>query len=210
MKSGTWDRTLFEPMPRLRGRTLGLVALGRIGRAIARRAGGFGLRTIAYDPYVDPVLAGTVGVELVSLDRVFSESDIVSCVAPSTPETRGMLGEREFGLLKHGAIFTNTSRGAVVDEGALLWAIDSGRLLAAGLDVTSPEPPDPANPLLQRPNVLVTPHAAGYSDQVVDDLQRLAVEEIVNVFRGGMPTEIAWANRALMPDGGRIAAARSA
>src|SRR5207253_1102373 len=83
--------------------------------------------------------------------------------------------------VEDGAIFTNTSRGAIVDETDLLWAIDSGRLAAVGLDVMSPEPPDPANPLLQRPNVLVTPHAAGFSDQVVDDLQRLAVEEIVTV-----------------------------
>jgi D-3-phosphoglycerate dehydrogenase len=110
--------------------------------------------------------------------------------------------------MKHGAIFTNTSRGAVVEEADLLWAIDSGRLAAAGLDVLAQEPADPANPLLDRPNVLVTPHAAGYSDQVVDDLQRLAVEEIVRVFRGGFPSEAAWANRALMPDGGRIAASR--
>jgi D-3-phosphoglycerate dehydrogenase len=210
VKGGTWDRTLFEPMMRLRGRTLGLVALGRIGRAIARRAAPFGLRVIAYDPYVDPALAREVGAELVSLARVFSESDIVSNVAPSTPETRGMLGERQFGLLRHGAIFTSTSRGAVVDEPSLLWAIDSGRLAAVGLDVFSPEPPDPSNPLLARPNVLATPHAAGYSDAVVDDLQRLAVEEIVTVFRGGLPTEIAWANHALMPDGGRIEAARRA
>ena len=208
VKGGTWDRTLFEPMPRLRGRTLGLVAFGRIGRAIARRASAFGLRVVAYDPYVDQSLANELGVELVSLDRVFAESDIVCNVAPSTAETRGMVSERQFGAMKHGAIFTSTSRGAVVDEGALLWAIDSGRILAAGLDVTSPEPPDPSNPLLHRPNVLVTPHAAGYSDQVVDDLQRLAVEEIVTVFRGGLPTEIAWANRAMMPDGGRIGAAR--
>jgi D-3-phosphoglycerate dehydrogenase len=208
VKGGTWDRTIFEPIPRLRGRTLGLVALGRIGRAVARRAAGFGLRTIAYDPYVDPGLAASVDVELVSLDRVFAESDIVSCVAPSTSETRGMLGERQFGLMKPGAIFTNTSRGAVVDEADLLWAIDSGRLAAAGLDVLAQEPADPGHPLLNRPNVLVTPHAAGYSDQVVDDLQRLAVEEIIRVFRGGLPTEAAWANRALMPDGGRIAAQR--
>lgn len=207
--TGVWDRSLFEPIPRLRGRTLGLIAFGRIGRAVARRANAFGLRVIAYDPYVDPALAADLGVELVSLDRVFEESDIVSNVAPSTPETRGMLGEHQFGRLKHGAIFTNTSRGAVVDEAALLWAIDSGRLSAAGLDVLAQEPPDPANPLLHRANVLVTPHAAGYSDQVVDDLQRLAVEEIVRVFTGGLPTEIAWANHALMPDGGRIEAARA-
>src|SRR5438105_8345684 len=92
VKDGTWDRTLFEPMPRLRGKTLGLVALGRIGRAVARRATAFGMRTIAYDPYVDPALADAVGVELVSLDRVFRESDIVSNVAPATDETRGMVG----------------------------------------------------------------------------------------------------------------------
>jgi D-3-phosphoglycerate dehydrogenase len=210
VKGGAWDRTLLEPMMRLRGRTLGLVALGRIGRAIARRAAAFGLRTIAYDPYVDPALAREVGTELVSLDRVFAESDIVSNVAPNTAETRGMLGEHQFGLLKSGAIFTSTSRGAVVDEAALLWAIDSGRLAAAGLDVFGQEPPDRSNPLLQRANVLVTPHAAGYSDAVVDDLQRLAVEEITRVFEGGWPSEIAWANRSLMPDGGRIAAARTA
>lgn len=208
VKGGTWDRTIFEPIPRLRGKTLGLVALGRIGRAVARRATSFGMRVIAYDPYVDPDLAAQVGVELVSLDRVFAESDVVSCVAPSTSETRGMLGERQFGLMKPGTIFTNTSRGAVVDEADLLWAIDSGRLAAAGLDVLVREPADPSNPLLDRPNVLVTPHAAGYSDEVVEDLQRLAVEEIERVFTGGMPSESSWANRALMPDGGRIAAHR--
>src|SRR2546423_8111811 len=100
VKDGTWDRTLFEPMPRLRGRTHGLVALGRIGRAVARRATAFGMRVIAYDPYVDPALADALGVEVVGLDRVFAESDIVSCVAPLTAETRGMLGERQFGALK--------------------------------------------------------------------------------------------------------------
>jgi len=209
VQGGTWDRTTFEPMMRLRGKTLGLVACGRIGRAIARRAAAFGMRVIAYDPYVDPALVEPLGVELVSLDRVFAESDIVSCVAPLTPETRGMLGERQFGAMKKDAIFTNTSRGAIVDEADLLWAIDSGRLAAAGLDVLAQEPPDMANPLLHRPNVLVTPHTAGFSDSVVDDLQRLAVEEILTVFRGGLPSEIAWANRSLMPDGGRIGAARA-
>src|SRR6185369_2761958 len=133
---------------------LGLVAFGRIDRTIARRASAFGLRVIAYDPYVDPALADALGVELVSLERVFAEADIVSNVAPSTSETRGMIGERQFGAMKAGAIFTSTSRGTIVDEAALLWAIDSGRLLAAGLDVMSPEPPDPSNSLLQRPNVL--------------------------------------------------------
>jgi D-3-phosphoglycerate dehydrogenase len=206
---GAWDRTLFEPMPRLRGRTLGLVAFGRIGRAVARRAAPFGLRVIAFDPYVDAKLAADLAVELVSLDRVFAESDIVSCVAPLTSETRGMLAEREFGSMKPGAIFTNTSRGAIVDEADLLWAIDSGRLAAAALDVLAQEPPDPANPLLHRPNVLVTPHAAGYSDQVVDDLQRLAVEEILAVFRGGLPTEIAWANHTMLGGDGRVETARS-
>lgn len=121
-----------------------------------------------------------------------------------------MLGERQFSRLKPGAIFTNTSRGAVVDEQDLLWAIDSGRLAAAGLDVLATEPADPSNPLLHRSNVLVTPHAAGFSDSVVDDLQRLAVEEILRVFAGGLPTEMAWANRPMMPDGGRIEARRRA
>ena len=94
----------------------------------------------------------------------------------------------------------------MIDEAALLRAIDSGRIRSAGLDVLAREPADPANPLLHRANVLVTPHAAGYSDGVVPDLQRLAVEEILRVFDGGVPTEIAWANRAMLADGGRLAA----
>src|SRR5438105_13119346 len=139
VKDGTWDRTLFEPMPRLRGRTHGLVALGRIGRAVARRAAAFGMRVIAYDPYVDRAIADALGVELVGLDRVFAESDIVSCVAPLTAETRGMLGECQFGVLKVGAIFMNTLRGAIVDETDLLWVIDSNRLTTVNLNMISPK-----------------------------------------------------------------------
>ena len=191
-------------MHRLRGRTLGIVEFGRVGRGVAERAAGFGLRTIAYDPYVDQALVDDLAVELVALDRLMAESDIIANTAPLTEETRGLLGERQFGLVRPGTIFTNTSRGAIVDEAALLAALHDGRIAAAGLDVLTVEPPAPANALVRHPRVIVTPHAAGYSDEVVHDLQRLAVEEIVTVLRGGRPTDLGWANRSMLVGGGRV------
>ena len=119
VKAGTWDRVLFEPMHRLRGRTLGVVGLGRVGRGVAERAAGFGLRTIACDPYVDQALAHGLAVELVALDRLMADSDIVANTAPLTDETHGLLGERQFGLVRPGTIFTNTSRGGIVDRGGI-------------------------------------------------------------------------------------------
>jgi D-3-phosphoglycerate dehydrogenase / 2-oxoglutarate reductase len=204
VRAGMWDRVLFEPMHRLRGRRLGIVGFGRVGRGVAQRAAGFGLRTVAYDPYVDQSFADDLAVELVALDRLMAESDIIANTAPLTGETRRLLGERQFGLVRPGTIFTNTSRGTIVDEAALLAALHDGRIAAAGLDVLTVEPPAPANPLVSHPRVIVTPHAAGYSDEVVHDLQRLAVEEIVNVLRGGRPTDLGWANRSMLVDGGRI------
>ncbi len=136
-----------------------------------------------------------------------AESDIIANTAPLTAETQGLLGERQFGLVRPGTIFTNTSRGAIVDDAALLAALDDGRIAAAGIDVLTVEPPAPDHPLLRHPNVIVTPHAAGYSDEVVHDLQRLAVEEIVTVFRGGLPGELGWANRSMLSRDGRIGAA---
>jgi D-3-phosphoglycerate dehydrogenase len=192
---GRWDRALLEPMPRLRGKTLGLLGFGRIGRAVAERARGFGLRALAYDAYVSPAAAQSAGATLVDLPTLLAESDIVSCHLPLTAETAGVLDEAAFRRMKPSAYFVNTSRGRVVDEAALIRALREGWIAGAGLDVLAQEPPAADNPLLAMENVVVTPHASGFSDEVVDLIPRLAVAEVLAVLRGGTPRPIAWANR---------------
>jgi D-3-phosphoglycerate dehydrogenase len=193
VRGGTWDRALLEPMPRLRGATVGLLGFGRIGRAMAERCRAFGMRVVAYDPYLP---ADTAGVELLGLDALLGAADLVSCHLPHNASTHHLLGEAQFRAMKRTAYFVNTSRGKIVDEAALARALREGWIAGAGLDVLEQEPPDPANPLLRLPNAIVTPHAAGFSDEVVDRIPRLAFEEVMAVLNGRTPREIAWANRA--------------
>jgi D-3-phosphoglycerate dehydrogenase / 2-oxoglutarate reductase len=198
---GTWDRVLLEPMPVLRGKTLGLLGFGRIARAMGERARGFGLEVVAYDAYITPESAAAGGATLVDLETLARRSDIVSCHLPLTEETAGMLDEGFFRRMKPTAYFINTSRGGVVDEAALPRALREGWIAGAGLDVLAREPAPPDHPLLALENVIVTPHAAGFSDEVVDRIPRLAVAEALAVVRGGTPRPIAWANRAFFPSG---------
>jgi D-3-phosphoglycerate dehydrogenase len=191
---GVWDRAILEPMPILRGATLGLLGFGRIARGVAERAAAFGMAVLAFDPYVLPGTAS--GAELVEVEELLRRSDFVSCHLPHGPTTHHFVDEARLALMKPTAYFVNTSRGKVVDEAALIDALQAGALAGVGLDVLEQEPPDPANPLLRMENAIVTPHAAGFSDQVVDRIPRLAVEEVTRVLRGGTPRELAWANRA--------------
>ena len=167
VRAGDWRkvRPLLSPMPRIFGKTIGLVAFGNIARAVARRAKGFGLNILAYDPYVSSEIMLEQGVEKVDLDELFSRSDFVSSHLPLFESTRHLIGEPHFSLMKPTAVFVNTSRGQVVDESALIAALKAGKLLGAGLDVTEQEPIQPENPLLRMPNVVVTPHMASSSDE---------------------------------------------
>jgi D-3-phosphoglycerate dehydrogenase len=195
VRGGTWDRALLEPMPRLRGSTTGLLGFGRIGQAMAERCRGFGMRVVAYDPYLPPEVARERGVELLELEALLAGSDLVSCHLPHSPSTHHLMGAAQFRAMKPSAYFVNSSRGKVVDEAALVQALREGWIAGAGLDVLEQEPADPANPLLGLENVVVTPHAAGFSDEVVDRIPRLAFEEVMAVLNGGTPRQIAWANR---------------
>jgi D-3-phosphoglycerate dehydrogenase len=195
VRGGTWDRKLLEPMPRLRGSTVGLLGFGRIGRAVAERCRAFGMKVVAYDPYLPADAATTAGVELLGLDAMLAAADLVSCHLPHNESTHHLMGEAQFRAMKPSAYFVNTSRGKVVDESALVRALREGWIAGAGLDVLEQEPADPANPLLQIENAIVTPHAAGFSDEVVDRMPRLAFEEVTAVLNGGTPRAIAWANR---------------
>jgi D-3-phosphoglycerate dehydrogenase / 2-oxoglutarate reductase len=185
----TWRN--LGSVPKLRGRTLGLVAFGNIGRRVAQRAQAFGLRVIAFDPYVQPDAMAALGAEpRQSLEDLLREADFVSVHAPLTRETRGLLDASRLRLMKPTAVLINTARGKVVDEPALIQALQQGWIAAAGLDVLEQEPPDPANPLLHMPNVVVTPHMASYSDESNVGRRRRLGQDIAAVLSGRRPAHV--------------------
>jgi D-3-phosphoglycerate dehydrogenase len=156
LRAGEWKRSRYTGVE-LEGKVAGLLGLGRIGVLVAQRLAAFGMSVIAYDPYVPAARAAQLGVRLVSLETLLGESDFVSVHLPKTPETVGILGEREMGLLKPGARIVNAARGGLVDEHALALALKSGRVAGAALDVYATEPCTDS-PLLQFENVVATPH----------------------------------------------------
>ncbi len=194
VREGNWGRPgTTRPgnyIPRVTGETLGLIGFGNIGRAVAQRAGGFGLRVIAHDPYLPAEAFARQGVRQASLAQVLQDSDFISLHTPLTPETRHLIGAPEFALMKPHAILINTSRGPVIDEEALIAALQSGQILGAGLDVTEQEPVDPANPLLTMPNVIVTPHMASLSEWANGERRRRTAYEVAAVLTGHRPRAV--------------------
>ncbi len=194
VKAGRWGtetRTAVAPMVPIYDQTLGLVAFGNIARATARKAQAFGMDVIAYDPYCPPWIAREYRIRLVgSLEELASESDFVSVHTPLNNETRGLLGESFFRAMKPTAYFVNTCRGPVVDEAALIAALNAGDLAGAGLDVFEEEPTDPENPLLKMDNVVVTPHSAGNSimSRIRSDVQ--VGQETSRLLSGTFPMSI--------------------
>lgn len=172
---------------RLKGRTLGLVGFGRIPRTLVPKAKGFGFRIIAYDPYVPKGVAQGMGVELVDLERLLSESDFVSVHCALTPENHHMIGLEQFKKMKRTAFFINTARGELVDPEALYSALSQRLIAGAGLDVTEPEPINADNPLLKLDNVILTGHSAFFSVEAVEEQWKRPVEEIARVFRSEWP-----------------------
>jgi len=187
MHEGGWDRELAWPDWHFSGATLGLVGFGRSGRAVARKLSGFDIRIIACDPYVDAERMAAQAVRKATLDELLEESDFVSIHTPLADETRHLIGDRELGLMKAMAILINTSRGPVVDEAALVRALEEGRIGAAGLDVFETEPPLPDNPLLRMDNVVMTPHVACQSERFAHDSWRYSVEALVDMANGRLP-----------------------
>jgi glyoxylate reductase len=190
VRAGTW-RT-WEPLGflgrDLSGATLGIVGFGRIGRAVARRARGFDMRVLYTDKTrqsseVERDLRAT----FVPLEQLLAESDIVTLHVPLTPETRKLIGARELALMKPRSILINTARGPVVDTEALVRALRTGHLWGAGLDVTDPEPLPADHPLLQCPNVIVTPHIASASETTRARMAELAAENLVAALQNRRP-----------------------
>lgn len=185
------QKILRGPMPPLRELTLGIVGLGRIGQAVARRATPFGLRLIASDPYLDPALAEAAGVELVSLDELAAQADIITLHTPLTSETRGMIDSAFFDKVKPSAVLVNTARGPIVDMADLAAALSDGRLAAAALDVTNPEPLPANSPLYTLPNLILTPHDAYYSERSRAQVRVDTLNAALTVLRGSMPRVVA-------------------
>ncbi len=182
-----WTRETPRPIPRVKGQTLGLIGFGNIARALVPKALGFGLRVMAYTPRLRPEDAPQ-GVEVTNeLATLLAASDYVSIHSPLTEETAHLINDAALAQMKPNALLINTSRGGVIDEGALVRALKEGRIAGAALDVTDPEPPPGDNPLLSLENVIVTPHAAFYSVAATAELARKAAENVVTVLRGGVP-----------------------
>jgi D-3-phosphoglycerate dehydrogenase len=187
IKNGNWTRDVGPPMRRLRGKTLGVVGLGKIGAAVVPKAKAFGLNVIAYDPYLSPQAAEARGARLVELSELLSTADFITIHMPLTPETEGLIGEAELRQMKPTAYLINTARGGIVDTKALYKALSDGWIYGAGLDVLPKEPPDPDDPLLTLENIILTAHAAFLSEESVYDLQVSTASEVARVLTGKTP-----------------------
>ena len=181
VRAGAWARSQFSGME-IRGKTLGLVGAGRIGTAVALRAQAFGMETIAYDPYLTEERAKDLGIERVELDGVLSRGDVISLHVPLTPQTEGMIGAAELKAMKPTAILVNAARGGVVDEEALVAALESGEISAAALDVFKTEPLPEDSPLRGIPNLVLTPHLGASTAEA----QELVASEIARGVRAAL------------------------
>ena len=187
VQSGRWEMPAVTPLRRLEGRVLGLMGFGNIPRAVAPKAQAFGLKVIAHDPYVGKDSFASLGVEGVSFDDLCARSDFISVHAPLTLATRGLVNAAAFAKMKKGALIVNTARGPLIDEPALIAALDSGQLGGAALDVVTNEPLPKDSPLLHRDNVILTPHTAYYSVESLEELQTKCASDVARVLSGEKP-----------------------
>jgi D-3-phosphoglycerate dehydrogenase len=204
LREGAWathehhmDRILRGPVPPLRELTVGIVGIGRIGSAVAARLAPFGVKLIAFDPYLDADTIRDNGAEPVSLEELLQASDIVTLHCPLTPETQGMLDAAALATMKPTAMLVNTARGPIVDLDALGVALENQRLGGAALDVVYPEPLPLDSPLYSLPNVILTPHAAYYSERSVQVIRTETLMAAVDVLQGRQPKVVA--NPAVLP-----------
>ena len=184
-----WGRPL-KPVFRLEGKTLGILGMGRMGQAVAARARGFGLKLVGYDPYTPPAAFAAVGVESVGLESLLRASDIVTIHSLLSAETRGIICQKTLRQMKPTAVVVNTARGGLIVTDDLVRALREGWIAGAALDVTDPEPLPMDHPIRNLPRVLVTPHAAWYSEEAEPELRRRAARTIVEALRGERPATL--------------------
>jgi D-3-phosphoglycerate dehydrogenase / 2-oxoglutarate reductase len=187
VQSGRWEMSAVVPIHRLAGQVLGLIGFGNIPRALAPKAKVLGLRVVAHDPYVPREVLANAGVEAMSFDDLLALADFVSIHAPLSPATRGLFNSQVFGKMKTGALLINTARGPLVDEDALIAALDCGHLGGAALDVVATEPLAASSKLIGRDNVILTPHTAFYSVEALNELQTKCASDVARVLCGEPP-----------------------
>jgi D-3-phosphoglycerate dehydrogenase len=187
VQSGRWEMPAVVPIRRLHGQVLGLVGFGNIPRMVAPKAKAFGLRVVTHDPFVSPDVLAAAGVEGVSFDALLAMSDYISVHAPLLPTTRGLLNTQAFAKMKKGALVVNTARGPLIDEPALIAALDSGQVGGAALDVVTTEPLAADSKLKGRDNVILTPHTGFYSVEALEELQTKCASDVARVLSGEKP-----------------------
>lgn len=189
VRMGIWKWQSGKKILRLSESIFGLVGFGKIGRLVWQRIKGFGCKGLVLDPYIDPGIIRKAGAYPASLDEILKVADILHIQSPLTPQTYHLIGEKELRQMKPTAILTNAARGPIIDENALFTALTEGWIAVAALDDLEEEPAkirnwQPSNPLLQLPNVLVTPHMAWYSEQSVEEVKRVSATDIARVLMG--------------------------
>lgn len=193
-----WGLQAYPTLPtRVAGRALLVVGYGRIGRTVGARARGIGMQVLATDPHVDAQAMAADGVEKVEWDQGFSRADVVSLHCNLGPGTRGVVGAREFALMADHALLINTSRGAVIDEDALVAALQAGDIRAAVLDVVTAEPPTHREPIFHTPHVTLTPHVSYVSYESITELRTRCVRNALAMYAGQVPTDCV--NADLLP-----------
>tara|TARA_B100000315_G_scaffold43790_1_gene38729 strand:- start:338 stop:1345 length:1008 start_codon:yes stop_codon:yes gene_type:complete len=198
-KQGRWTGVSSPvPLVRLRGTTLGVLGLGRIGRAVAEKARAFGMELLVYDPYLLPAAPVPDGVRLVDLPALLAQSDYITVHTPLNDETRGLVGAPELAQMKPTAFIINCARGPILDEEALYVALRDRKIAGAGLDVMEQAAPPASHPLFKLDNVLVTPHVAFLSRQSVHELEVRTAQATVDVLQGRMPGFLV--NPAVLPN----------
>ena len=202
VREGRWSegRPQLLQIPRLMGQTLGFIGFGRVARAVAKRAAPFGLRLMAYDPFLDELTISGEGVQPASLSEVLQNSDFVSMHVPATPEAEGMLQDKHFRQMKKTAIFINTGRGPTVQESGLIKALEEKWIASAGLDVFEVEPAQQDNPLLRMPQVILSPHNASASARFDVARKRRVGQELALVLSGRWP--MSCVNPTVLPGSG--------
>lgn len=181
LRSGKWERKNFKGSE-LQNKTLGIVGLGKVGREVALRAKAFGMRIIAYDPVLSEEMAVKLGVNLINLESLFSQSDIITVHVPLTDETRNLIAAESLVKCKRGVKIINCARGGIIDEQALIEALNSGHVSSAAFDVYLNEPPKPDNPILTHPKVICTPHLGASTDEAQEKVAVQIAEQITNLF----------------------------
>lgn len=177
--------------PELAGKTVGIVGMGAVGREVAKRAQGFGVDLLGFDPYIDAESMAEYDTEKAELNHLLEHSDIVTVHVPVTDSTRGLLGHEEFELMSESAYFINNARGAIIDQDALLEQLQSGGIRGAALDVYDMEPIPDDHPLLDLDNVVTTPHLAGAAEEVIERHSTMLVDDIEAFLAGDHPTHVA-------------------